>query len=247
MSARPATAADTRQMLEAPHAALARLLGRLAYQAHRLLGHARHDRAVLEWVHGAPLLVLPGVFNPRRMRTGAWFAGLLDGQLIGSDTTVLDLGTGSGIGALFAARHARQVLALDINPAAVNCARANALMHRVADRVEVCHSDLFAAAGARRFDLVLFNPPFLAGPPASDHDRAWRSVDVPERFAAQLHRHLRPGGQALLLLSSFGGAHRYLAALARHGCAAQPFAARHYYNERLVALSVRPAAAAPAP
>jgi len=73
-----------------------------------------------------PLLVTPSVFNPKLLRTGDFFASMLDSRLIGSDSEVLDMGTGSGVCAVFAAQHARRVVAVDINPAAVRCARINA-------------------------------------------------------------------------------------------------------------------------
>jgi HemK-related putative methylase len=235
------TAAAHAAALDAPPTALARWLGRIAFLCNQALGRTRHDRAVLERVHDMPLLVLQDVFNPLRMRTGAWFAGLLDARVIPGDAEVLDLGTGSGVCALFAARHAHHVLAVDINPAAVDCARANALLNRAAHRMEVLRSDLFDALGGRRFDRVLFNPPFLAGQPAGDYDRAWRSTDVAARFAAQLGAHLKPDGEALVLLSSYGGARAFLDALAHHGFMSAPFATRRYYNETVMVFRVRPA------
>ena len=65
---------------------------------------------------------------------------------------ILDLGTGSGIGALFAARAGCLVTAVDINPEAVRCARINALMNRLEERVQVLEGDLFAPVAGRRSD-----------------------------------------------------------------------------------------------
>ena len=47
--------------------------------------------------------------------------------------------------------------------------------------------------GGERFDLVLFNPPFLLGEPKDERDAAWRSNDAARRFAAGLGEHLEPG------------------------------------------------------
>src|SRR4029077_16086132 len=155
----------------------------------------------IENIGGVPLLVAPGVLNPRLTRSGEFFASQLGSGLVAPGAEVLDMGTGSGVCAVFAARHAGHVVAVDINPAAVRCARINVIMNRLEDRIEVVQGDLFAPLAGRRFDLVLFNPPFLRGMPRDDADRAWRSTDVAERFAAGLRAHLKPGGGALILLS----------------------------------------------
>ena len=99
---------------------------RRAWAGYRMTGAHRHDAVRLEHVHGTPLLILPSVFNPRLLRTGAFFARVIAAQRLGAGGDVLDLGTGSGVCAVFAARHARRVVAVDINRAAVRCAELNA-------------------------------------------------------------------------------------------------------------------------
>lgn len=170
----------------------------------RLFQRHRYDRLVLEWVAGYPILVLPQVFNPRLFGTGELLARTLaDGQVpVGA--SVLDMGTGSGIGAVAAARWAGRVVAVDINPAAVRCARINALLNGVEGRVVAREGDLFAPVAGERFDLVLFNPPYFRGQPRDALEAAFRSPDVVERFAAGLAAHLTPAGRALVLLSSDG-------------------------------------------
>jgi ribosomal protein L11 methyltransferase len=70
---------------------------------------------------------------------------------------VLDLGTGSGIIALAAARlGAREVLALDIDPVAVAAARANVTANGLEGVVEVREGSL-EAAGGPPYDLVVAN------------------------------------------------------------------------------------------
>ncbi len=82
--------------------------------------------------------------------------------------------------------------------------------------------------------MVLFNPPFVRGTPHNDRDRAWRAEDVAERFAAQLGTHLKPGGCALLLLSSFGDSAAFITELAAQGFALTPCAQRRYVGERVI-------------
>ncbi|HEV2270703.1 MAG TPA: methyltransferase [Steroidobacteraceae bacterium] len=210
-----------------------RALIKLLHLAHRLRGFDRYDQFIVEHVHGIPILVTPSVFNPKRMRTGGFFAAQLDSSRIGPNAEVLDMGTGSGVCAVFAARHARRVVAVDINASAVRCARINTLLNRADDTVDVRHGDLFDPVAGERFDLVLFNPPFLTGEARNDRDRAWRANGLGERFAAGLDRHLKPGGAALLLLSTFGDERVFLEPLRRGGHDISPLAQRQYFAERL--------------
>lgn len=75
----------------------------------------------------------------------------------------LDLGTGCGIQALLAARHARSVTATDRNPRAVAYARFNAALNGM-DHVQCREGDLFEAVGDERFDLIVCNPPYVISP-----------------------------------------------------------------------------------
>jgi release factor glutamine methyltransferase len=227
-------------LLPGPPSRSTRLAVKLLFRGQKLLGRHHYDDFILERVAGVPILVTPSVFNPKRLRTGAFFASVLAPPLIDLDTTVLDMGTGSGVCAVFAAKSGARVVAVDINRAATHCARVNALLNRVEQRIDVREGDLFTAVPGRRFDLVLFNPPFLRGTPRDDRDRAWRSEDVPERFAAELRDHLNPRGCALLLLSTFGDSGRFLDELRHRGHALSLVAQRDCFGERLGVFRVVP-------
>jgi release factor glutamine methyltransferase len=108
------------------------------------------------------------------------------------------------------------------------------------DKISVRHGDLFDPVLNERFDLVLFNPPFLRGTPRDDRDSAWRSVDVPERFAAGLTDHLKPDGSALVLLSTFGDGRVFLEAFREHGLSVSVWAERRFVNERLTLFRLVP-------
>jgi HemK-related putative methylase len=219
---------------------IARLLGRAMALCYRIIGKHRYDDFRLERVYDRPFLVTPSVFNPKVPRTGEFFASQIDSRLVQRDWDVLDMGTGSGVCAVFAATHARRVVAVDINAAAVRCASINALLNHLEDKIDVRHGDLFAPVSEERFDLILFNPPFVQGAPQDDRDRAWRSNDVAERFAAGLAEHLRVGGFALVLLSTFGDGHVFLDEFRKQNFEISVLAERRFVNEALTLFRLVP-------
>ena len=90
--------------------------------------------------------------------------------------TIADVGTGSGVLAVCAAKWLpnSRVLALDISGKAIEVAAANAAEHGVGNRIECMESDLFAAVPPERtFDFVVANPPYVA-----EHEVAGLSRDV---------------------------------------------------------------------
>lgn len=222
------------------HSSLIRRLWRRLLQARfHLLQRHRYNRLVLEEVAGAPIVTLPQVFNPKLFRSGEFLARCLGADVIAPVAAVLDMGTGSGVGAVFAARWAARVVAVDINPEAVRCARINALLNRVEERVEVRQGDLFAPVAGERFDLVLFNPPYYPGQPADALDWAWRSDDVPERFAAGLPAALATGGRALVVLSSDADEARWIGACRENGLTTRVLRQRDLINEMITVYEVR--------
>jgi release factor glutamine methyltransferase len=164
---------------------------------------------VLGWVefHGLRLAVEPGVFVPRR-RT----ALLVDTAvpLVGAGGTAVDLGCGNGAiaAALAAAVPGLEVWAVDVDPAAVACARRNLPPGRVLE------GDLYAALPAAlrgRVDLLAANAPYvptgsigLMPREARDHehrvalDGGPDGLDVQRRVVAGAPRWLAPGGHVVV-------------------------------------------------
>jgi release factor glutamine methyltransferase len=126
---------------------------------------------------------------------------------------VLDMGTGSGLLAILAAKQACAVVAMDINPYAVKCAKQNAQSNNAAGKMAFLQGDLFAPLAENpKFDLILFNAPYLPSERGEEESwlgRAWAGGatgrQVIDKFIAQAPRHLERGGEILLMQSNLAG------------------------------------------
>ncbi len=121
---------------------------------------------------------------------------LIEGCLRGyAGIRALDMGTGSGMLARTLSKSFKEVIAVDINPLARERVKG----------VKNCRfvlSDLFRNVKGR-FDLIVFNPPYL---PEDDGDlryAAGRGGKVIKRFFKEARTHLYGNGKIIFLLSSF--------------------------------------------
>ncbi|GKQ40630.1 class I SAM-dependent methyltransferase [Streptomyces sp. A012304] len=116
-------------------------------------------------------------------------------------STAFDLGTGTGVlAAVLARRGINRVMATDISPRALACARENAHRLALTDRIEVSGPGLFPEG---RADLIVCNPPWLPARPTSPIEQGVYDPDstMLHGFLNGLSRHLRPGGEGWLILS----------------------------------------------
>lgn len=191
--------------------------------------------------------VYPGVYKP----CDDSFL-LADNLVVRRGERVLDMGTGCGIQGIIAAGMGASVLACDILPRAVRCARHNARSNGV--DMEVVKSDLFQKVSGS-FDLITFNPPYLPPDPLEKEVRravpGMRDVEavawdggrdgrrVITRFLRGCREHLNPGGRVLLVASSLTGIDNVLREFLEAGLRARVVAKKRFFFEEIVVFEGR--------
>lgn len=152
------------------------------------------------------LCIQPGVFIPR-VET-EYLIDIVLREVNGPPRRILDIGTGSGAIAITLARYFPQasVIATDISPAAIRCARKNIRAHDLESRIGLVRSSLFAGLTGD-FDLIVSNPPYIPReripslPPSVREyepllalDGGPRGIRIIEKIISQAIRHIRAKG-----------------------------------------------------
>ncbi|MDP3918329.1 MAG: methyltransferase [Nanoarchaeota archaeon] len=118
------------------------------------------------------------------------------------DGKVLDVGTGSGIQAMAALEKTEEVIAVDINPEAVEYVKNK--------NINAIQSDLFENVEGR-FDWIIFNPPYLPEDPNEPEDSKLATTGGKEgdelliRFLKDAKNFLTGEGKILVLISDLTG------------------------------------------
>jgi release factor glutamine methyltransferase len=163
---------------------------------------------------------------------------------------ILEIGCGSGIASLSCAKadSKNSVLGLDMNPEAVSCASENAERNGIKN-ARFIQSDLFSSlsggrfdeAEEKRFDAILFNPPYL---PTSEEERLKGEInraydggkdgrETLDRFLSSFDPFLKPGGTLLLVQSSLNDPKKTEQKLASLGYKVEKVAQESFFFERL--------------
>lgn len=174
--------------------------------------------------HGFKFIINKNVYEPAE--DSFLFAEKLD---VKKGERVLDMGVGCGILGLLSTRKTKDVFGIDINPYAIHCAKKNAVLNNVKNRISFIHGDLFSPLRrSEKFDLILFNAPYL---PESENtsltwlQRAWvggsNGRKVIDAFLSGVTNHLTKKGRILLLQSTLSNVSRTVSSLARYNLVAK--------------------------
>lgn len=150
---------------------------------------------------GVVVFVPRGVFHPTLFfSTRFLLQTVLQQPLLGK--TLLELGCGSGLIALTAARAGALVTATDIAPLALEAIKESAQKNKLP--VEIIKSDLFANIPGRKFDIIAVNPPYYQSDVSDMSTAAWfagNNMEYFHRFFEALPSHIHSQSSVFMVLS----------------------------------------------
>ena len=133
----------------------------------------------LNWYYSKPrkyhydnsfVTVHPDVFPPQLTFSSKILLDFIKGLSI-QNKTFLELGCGSGILSIYAAKKGAIVTATDINNVALEYLKKSAIDNNVI--LTISESNLFEKLENKTFDFILINPPYYPKNPSSINEKAW--------------------------------------------------------------------------
>ena len=167
---------------------------------------------------------------------------LADNLEIKKGQSVLEIGTGSGIVAMYASRLTDDITVTDINFDACELARKNFTENGI-ENIEILWGNLFEVV--RKFDVILFNTPYL---PTEDDEVLDNTINyafdgglngrkVIDLFLNEVGNHLNDGGIVQMIQSSLSGNDETLARLDELGFIAEIAASEHFFFEDITLIN----------
>ena len=145
--------------------------------------------------------VHPKVFPPHLTISTKVLLGFLN-ELDVKEKSFLELGCGSGIISLFAAKKGANVIATDINKIALTYLEKNAAKNNLS--VTILESDLFENLENKLFDFIVINPPYYPNRPKNVSEKAWfcgENFEYFENLFEQLLDYLNESNSCYMILS----------------------------------------------
>ncbi|MEE1128759.1 MAG: HemK2/MTQ2 family protein methyltransferase [Methanobrevibacter sp.] len=169
---------------------------------------------------------------------------LADNLEIKEGQSVLEIGTGSGIVAMYASKLTDKITVTDINFDACELARKNFQENNI-ENVEILWGNLFEVVKNRKFDVILFNTPYL---PTEDEEVLENTINyafdgglngrkVIDMFLDEVRNHLNDGGIVQMIQSSLSGNDETLAKLDELGFIAEIAASEHFFFEDITLIN----------
>ena len=169
---------------------------------------------------------------------------LADNLEIKSGQSVLEIGTGSGIVAMYASRLTDSITVTDINSDACLLADRNFKDNNIGN-IEILFGNLFEPVKTRKFDVILFNTPYL--PTEEDEviddtinyafDGGLNGRKVIDVFLDEVGNHLNDGGIVQMIQSSLSGNRETLDKFDELGFIAEIKASEHFFFEDIVLIN----------
>ena len=158
--------------------------------------------------------------------------------------SVLEIGTGSGLVSMYASLLTDDVTATDINFNALELAEKNFKLNNI-NTIKLEFGDLFEPVKDRKFDVILFNTPYL--PTDSDDiinddlnyafDGGLDGRKVIDRFIKEAPNHLNDKGIIQMIQSSLSDNDRTLDMFDRNGFVAEIAESEKFFFEEIVLIN----------
>ncbi len=156
---------------------------------------------------------------------------------------VLDMGTGSGIQAITAAKKekVRSIVATDINEDALKYATAAAEKEKVAKKITFVNSNLFANVKGK-FDTIIFNPPYLPQDKGIKDEALYggrHGYETLQRFIGSCNDYLADDGMVLIVFSSRTNKQKVDEAIEKSCLEREELGQEHIFFETLYIYAIR--------
>lgn len=147
------------------------------------------------------ITVQPEVFHPGFYFSTAFLLKYLAGLRL-DGLNILEVGSGSGLVSVYCAKQGAKVTACDINPAAVENTRGNAVSNSA--KVNVIESNLLDNISSQHFNLVIVNPPYYKKDPVTPADHAWycgKNLEYFQNLFSQCKKYVVNSSEVVMVLS----------------------------------------------
>ncbi|KZX12201.1 HemK2/MTQ2 family protein methyltransferase [Methanobrevibacter oralis] len=169
---------------------------------------------------------------------------LADNLQINEGQSVLEIGTGTGIVAMYASKLTNDITVTDINFDACELAKTNFKLNKI-NNIEILFGNLFEPVGNRKFDVILFNTPYL---PTEEGDIIEDTINyafdgglngrkIIDLFLYEVKNHLNDGGIVQLIQSSLSDNEKTLNILYELGFIAEIVKKEHFFFEDITLIN----------
>jgi release factor glutamine methyltransferase len=149
---------------------------------------------------GIQIIVRPGVFHPGLFHSTKFLLDFLQEQNL-KNKVFLELGCGTGLISIFAAKTGAVATASDLSITAIKNAAFNGRNNSLS--LNTVHSDLFDNVSGS-FDFIVINPPYYAEEIKNEMELAWncgRNFEYFRKLFSQLSNHIHASTQIIMVLT----------------------------------------------